>query len=234
MDVVATRLRHALVVALRRRGKLAFLRQLPAGARVLDVGCGNNSPRDAKILRPDIHYTGLDIGDYNQDVGAQDFADAYVLVAPEDFPAAILRHEGGMDAVISAHNLEHCDDPAAVLSAMIRALRPGGRLYLALPCEDSVNFPRRRGTLNFFDDATHRHLPSWSLLMDQVRAAGLNIEFASRRYRPAALFVLGLMLEPIAICMRRNAPGGSTWALYGFESVIWSRRSDVHEASADA
>jgi hypothetical protein len=29
------------------------------------VGSGNNSPRDAKGLRPDLNYTDLDVGDYN-------------------------------------------------------------------------------------------------------------------------------------------------------------------------
>jgi hypothetical protein len=58
---LATRCRHVLVTWLRPRGKLAFLKSLPPGARVLDVGCGNNSPRDAKVLRPDLIYTGLDM-----------------------------------------------------------------------------------------------------------------------------------------------------------------------------
>jgi hypothetical protein len=49
-----------------------------------------------------------------------------------------------MDAVISSHNLEHCDDPAAVRDSMVVALRPGSSLFLAFPCEESVRVPRRR------------------------------------------------------------------------------------------
>ena len=220
---LATRLRHALVSRLRSRGKLAFLRSLPAGANVLDVGCGNNSPRDAKILRPDLVYNGLDVGDYNQDDSIH-YADAYVLVRPEEFAQAIGRYEGQMDAVVSSHNLEHCQDPGAVLQAMAHALRPGGRLYLAFPCEESVRFPSRRGTLNFFDDPTHQSVPSWQAVVEQLRASGMALEVACRRYRPGLLFAIGLLLEPIGRLTSRSIPGSATWALYGFESIIWGRQ----------
>jgi SAM-dependent methyltransferase len=220
---LVTRCRHALVTWLRPRGKLAFLKSLPPGASVLDVGCGNNSPRDAKVLRPDLVYTGLDVGDYNQRDSTR-YADAYILVPPAEFANAISAHAGRMDAVVSSHNLEHCDDPAAVLSAMAAALRPGGRLFLAFPCEESVRFPRRRGTLNFFDDGTHKTVPRWEPVLNTLRVQGLTLVYASRRYRPKLLATLGLALEPLGWLLGRNMPAGATWALYGFESVIWVRR----------
>lgn len=226
---LATRCRHALVTWLRPRGKLAFLKSLPPGAKVLDVGCGNNSPRDAKVLRPDLVYTGLDVGDYNQQDSIH-YADTYVLVPPAEFANAICAHQGRMDGVVSSHNLEHSNDPAAVLSAMVEALRPGGRLYLAFPCEESVRFPRRRGTLNFFDDATHMTVPAWESVLGTLRTRGVTLEYAGRRYRPWLLAGLGAALEPLGWLLRRNMPGGSTWALYGFESVIWAKRDDAHEA----
>lgn len=221
---LATRLRHALVTRLRARGKLAFLQSLPPGARVLDVGCGNNSPRDAKILRPDLVYHGLDVGDYNQQGASIGYADSYVVVPPDQFAGALGRYEGQMDAVVSSHNLEHCLDPQAVLQAMARALRPGGRLYLAFPCEESVRFPSRRGTLNFFDDPTHRAVPSWSTVLGKLRECGLATELACQRYRPGLLFAIGLLFEPLGRLASRNVPGSATWALYGFESIIWARR----------
>lgn len=223
---LATRCRQALVTWLRPRGKLAFLRSLPSGASVLDVGCGNNSPRDAKVLRPDLVYTGLDVGDYNQQDSIR-YADAYVVVPPAGFANAIRANAGRMDAVVSSHNLEHCDDPGAVLHAMAVALRPGGRLFLAFPCEESVHFPSRRGTLNFFDDATHQAVPRWEPVVDTLRACGLTLVYANRRYRPTLLATLGLALEPLGWLLGRNMPGGSTWALYGFETVIWALREDV-------
>lgn len=220
---LAARFRQALASWLRPRGKQAFLKSLPPGARVLDVGCGNNSPRDAKILRPDLHYTGLDVGDYNQQDSIR-YADAYVVVPPAEFAAAIAADAGRMDAVVSSHNLEHCDDPAAVLRAMAAALRPGGRLFLAFPCEESVRFPKRRGSLNFFDDATHREVPSWEGVLATLRTANVTRLYACKRYRPLLLATVGLVLEPLGRLLGRNMPAGSTWALYGFETIIWGQR----------
>ncbi|WP_332826375.1 class I SAM-dependent methyltransferase [Ramlibacter sp.] len=220
---LALRCRQEAASWLRRRGKQAFLKSLPAGARVLDVGCGNNSPRDAKVLRPDIFYTGLDVGDYNQQDSLR-YADAYAVVPPADFAAAIAAHAGTMDAVVSSHNLEHCDDPAAVLRAMAAALRPRGQLFLAFPCEASVGFPRRRGSLNFFDDATHQAVPRWEPVVQALRAGGVTPVYATRRYRPVPLAAAGLLLEPVSRALGRNMPAGATWALYGFESIIWGRR----------
>lgn len=220
----AQRCRQLLVLWLRRRGKQAFLRSLPHGAAVMDVGCGNNSPREAKSLRPDLHYTGLDVEDYNQQHDPHLYADAYLLVPRADFARAIAAHEGRLDAIVSSHNLEHCDDPAAVLAAMVGALKPGGRLFLAFPCEESVQFPSRRGCLNFFDDATHQRVPQWDHVQDTLRSYGLTLDYACKRYRPGLLAALGLALEPLARLLGRNMPAGSTWALYGFESIIWGRR----------
>lgn len=220
---LALRCRQEIASWLRRRGKQAFLKSLPAGARVLDVGCGNNSPRDAKVLRPDIVYAGLDVGDYNQQDSLR-YTDAYAVVAPAEFAAAIAAHAGTMDAVVSSHNLEHCDDPAAVLRAMAAALRPRGQLFLAFPCEASVGFPKRRGSLNFFDDTSHQAVPGWDLVVEALRSSGVTPVYATRRYRPATLAAVGLLLEPAARALGRNMPAGATWALYGFESVIWGRR----------
>lgn len=208
---------------LKRRGKLAFLRTLPPHARVLDVGCGNNSPREFKMLRPDLNYIGLDVGDYNQQDSIQ-YADAYVVVPPSGFAGAIAARAGQMDAVVSSHNLEHCEDAGEVLDAMVAALRPGGRLYLAFPCEESVRFPKRRGSLNFFDDATHRRVPERERVLATLRERGVTLVYVCHRYRPKILASVGLALEPLAWLLKSNMPAGSTWALYGFETIIWARR----------
>ena len=83
------------------RGKTRFTQAMPASARVLDVGCGNNSPQWFKTVRPDIHYTGLDVGDYQQIGDARQFADDYVICAPEEFAPTIERYRGQMDSVVS-------------------------------------------------------------------------------------------------------------------------------------
>lgn len=205
------------------RSKGPFLRALPRGARVLDVGCGNGSPARFRSVRPDIYYVGVDVGDYNQPSDPVEHANEYVVCPPEEFAATLETYAGQMDAVVSAHNLEHCDEPERVVAAMASALRPGGHLYLAFPCEESVNFPKRGGCLNFFDDRTHQKVPSWHKTLDALSAHGCEIVFQAKRYRPLLNCLRGLLLEPASFLRRQVIPG-ATWALYGFESIIWARK----------
>ena len=210
---------------LKRRGKAAFLASLKSGLKVLDVGCGNDSPVRFKAVRPDLQYVGLDIQDYNQSQSPSLVADGYLIATAEGFAAEIAKFPQQFDVIVSAHNLEHCNGPDAVLEAMVGALRAGGRLYLSFPCEASVRFPSRRGgCLNFHDDGTHRVPPDFRKICDYLASRRIRIDFAASRYRPAVLFVLGLLLEPLSALMNRIMTAGTTWALYGFESVIWATK----------
>lgn len=206
------------------QGKGNFVKSLPRNGRILDVGCGNNSPAWVKWLRPDLYYIGVDIGDYNQSADPRGTADEYVTCSADDFAQTIEQYGGRMDGVLSAHNLEHCNEPERVLNAMADALAPGGRLFLSFPCEASVRFPKRAGCLNFFDDGTHKAPPSWRGTVETLRAKGCDISFQARRYRPMPLLLKGLVLEPWSAYRRRVVKGGATWALYGFESVIWATK----------
>jgi SAM-dependent methyltransferase len=221
----ATALLGALGPVLRPHGKEAFLRGLPDRARLLDVGCGNDSPARAKACAPTLHYTGLDVGDYNQHAGSIAAADEYLITTPEQFAATLEGFAGRFDAVVSSHNLEHCNEPARVLAALCGALAPRGRLYLSFPSEASAHLPRRpRNTLNFFDDPTHAQIPRLAEVLPALGSGGLSITFLARRYRPPIPWLAGLLLEPVSFLSRRSMPLGSTWALYGFETVIWAER----------
>jgi SAM-dependent methyltransferase len=143
-------------------------------------------------------------------------------VPVDDFNASLGRMAGRFDAVVSAHNIEHCDDPDLTLTAMMAALKPGGRLFMAFPTEASVRFPHRRGTRNFFDDPTHKTMPSFAGLRDRIFGAGFRIDVAVRRYRPLRYVLAGLRNE-IPSRLRKEVLFG-TWALYGFESIIWATR----------
>jgi SAM-dependent methyltransferase len=209
-----------------RRKKRAFISQIPPSAYFLDVGCGSLSPKFTKSLRPDIYYVGVDIGDYRQSPDSIAMADEYIITTPELFANTVEAcGRARFDAVISSHNLEHCHEPERVIEAMCAVLRPGGQLFLAFPCEASVNFPSRKETLNFYDDPTHRKVPGWTSTLDKLANSGMRITFARRRYRPLIGVLLGLIFEPFVAPLGRQGPKASTWALYGFESVIWAQKN---------
>lgn len=217
-------LRRRIGPVLRPKGKEAFLKGLSAGARVLDVGCGNNSPLHCKQCAPDIHYTGLDIGDYNQQLGSIQAADEYILTTSAEFADKIESMAEAFDAVISAHNLEHCEDPYRTLRAMCRALKQNGKLFLSFPCEASVDFPSRRRTLNFYDDPTHTRPVILSEVQQILSESGLTVTTLKSRYRPPILFTAGLLLEPISAITRTAMPLTATWALWGFEAIVWAEQ----------
>ncbi|MGH8540325.1 MAG: class I SAM-dependent methyltransferase [Stenotrophobium sp.] len=225
LNISASRkLKNFLFTVLKSKGVNAFLMTVAPNAKVIDIGCGNDSPFRYKSQRPDIHYTGLDIGDYNQQITPLEIADQYVVVPPADFAGAIEKFQGQFDGVISSHNLEHCDDPDRVLSAMAQAVKPGGKLYLAFPCEASTGFPKRVGTLNFYDDSTHRTLLNCQKVCTFLESEGYQIDFSISRYKPKALWFSGLLLEPLSVLSGKLMPFGTTWAFYGFESVIWASK----------
>ena len=213
--------------ALRRYGKDAFVANLPNKAKIFDIGCGNMSPRRVKLLRPDIHYIGLDIQDYNQNPSTLVFANEYRVCQPEYFVSEIQNEQGSMDAVISSHNLEHCADQREVLHAMCQSLKFGGKLYLSFPSEASVYFPSRAGTLRFSDDPTHNSPPNWYEILDFLNQSGLIVIFARKRYRPFIPMIIGGILEPLSFISKYVMPFGSTWALWGFESVIWAEKPNL-------
>ena len=180
----------------------------------------------AKQCAAGIHYTGLDVGDYNQRLDSIKCADEYIVTTPAEFASMIEASVGTFDAVVSSHNLEHCDEPDRVLRAMCSALKPGGCMYLSFPSEASVNFPhRRKDTLNFFDDKTHTQPPNLAKVLAVLEDNGMKTLFVRARYRPLIPRVIGLALEPISFLAQRAMPLGTTWALYGFESVVWATRS---------
>ncbi len=208
---------------------MAFIYSIARSGKLLDVGCGNDSPEITKRARPDILYTGVDVSNYEQAHPVTDYADEYLLVTPENFAAAIEARPESYDAVICSHNLEHCLEPERVLLAMLQALKSEGILYLAFPCAASVRFPSRSGTLNFYDDKTHVYVPEFSRILNTIRQHGCEISFARERYRPWRLFMIGMVLEPVSALQKKVIRG--TWAFYGFESIIWARISSATASS---
>ena len=83
--------------------------------------------------------------------------------------------------------------------------------------------PSREGTLNFWDDDTHVRPPDYQRVLDLLAAEDVTIDFSAERYRPPARLAVGVLTEPISRVRKKVMPG--TWALYGFETVIWATRA---------
>ena len=195
-----------------------FIKVLPKNAKVLDVGCGHHSPKYFKYANPTISYTGIDIGEFDLDADDKEFAVELIFVDPADFAARIASMPATFDAIVSCQNIEHVDSPEQCLSAMASALKPGGLLYLSFPSEVTLKFPKRKGTLNFYDDPTHQWVPQPATIISQLQSEGCSLIKQTKRNRPVIGFLLGALTEPLSMISRRVF--AYTWHFWGFETIL--------------
>jgi 2-polyprenyl-6-hydroxyphenyl methylase/3-demethylubiquinone-9 3-methyltransferase len=103
-----------------------------AGKKVLDVGCGGGILAEA-MARLGAQVTGIDLSDKALRVAElhlleSKLAITYEKVTAEDYAA---RHEGEFDVVTCMELLEHVPEPASMVAACARLVRPGGKAFFS-------------------------------------------------------------------------------------------------------
>lgn len=164
----------------RRRVLLALVQaELPAGCRLLDVGCGTGAFLEAAA--PRYRVAGLDPSP--QAVG---FCHARGLSGVRQGGVeALAGLAERYDAVTFFDVIEHLDDDVGALQLARSVLTPGGRVIISVPAyrwlwshHDEINGHRRRYTAG--------------LLSQRLAAAGLRevrVGYFNARLFPAALLV---------------------------------------------
>lgn len=195
--------------------------------RILDIGCGNNSPSLTKRWFPECHYTGADIRRYNN-------SDASMAAMDEFFP---LNSDGtgyeaipqaSYDLVILNHVLEHMVKPLQTVAALCGKLKPGGYLWIAFPSVRSLGLPSSVDeTLQFCDDPTHIYLPDMVEVTNTLLANGVRVLDAGRS-REGLLTSAGDLLKfakRLALKMLTGRfSGRGLWYLLGFEDHVLGQR----------
>ena len=102
------------------------------GAAVLDVGCGGGILTEA-MARRGARVTGIDLSEKALKVAQLHLLESrlevqYESISVEDYGAA---HAGKFDVVTCMELLEHVPEPAAMVAACARLVRPGGQVFFS-------------------------------------------------------------------------------------------------------
>lgn len=166
----------------------AFAASLAPGARVLDAGAGEG--RYARFFNQQ-RYCGVDlcVGDRTWDYGR--------LNAVADIANMPFR-SGCFDACLNIVTLEHVSEPTAALREMGRALKPGGRLLLAIPHEWEVH----QSPYDFYRFTRHGIeylLEKAGFTEIKIEPAGGYFRLLSRRLLSGILFFPPLLVPVAAL-----------------------------------
>lgn len=168
------------------------------GARAIDVGCGGGilaeslaskgasvtgidvAPRVLATARLHLHESGLDI----------DYREVTVEAMAEEAP-------GGFDVLTCMEMLEHVPDPASVIEATARLLKPGGQAFYSTlnrtPMAFALGIVGAEHVLRLLPRGTHRYdrfirpseLSAW------LRRAGLEVrDIVGLHYNPLTRSVM--------------------------------------------
>jgi 2-polyprenyl-6-hydroxyphenyl methylase / 3-demethylubiquinone-9 3-methyltransferase len=114
--------------------RLEWIDQLASlkGKKVLDVGCGGGILAEAMSVKG-AQVTGIDLADKSLRVAELHLLESgekvsYEKIATEDFAA---EHPGEFDVVTCMEMLEHVPDPAAIVQACSKLVKPGGWVFFS-------------------------------------------------------------------------------------------------------
>jgi len=194
------------------------------GMRILDVGCGNNSPSRTKRYYPKCLYYGLDRI-------PQENVEDQNLAAIEQFFEIDLSNISSLsrvpdlffDCIILSHVVEHLENGTEVIAVLLQKLVKGGVIYIEFPSSKSVNFPSMKGSLNFYDDPGHVRVYRLEEIFKVLSNNGFNIMRAGTRRSLKRILFLPFYALVSLVC--HGYVGGSVlWDLFGFAEYIVARK----------
>lgn len=175
---------------------IVALLELPAGARVLDAGCGFGRTAGA-LARIGVDATGIDISEVViAEAERTNPGPRYVV---HDLTQPLPEGLGPFDAIVNVYSSfgygETIQDDLAVLKTWHGALKPGGRVVMELSdLERSIARIGPPGTVvDREDNGVHEHLfidPQTSILHVTYSFGGRSTEVLTRYYEADDLVAL--------------------------------------------
>ena len=103
-----------------------------AGKKVLDVGCGGGILSEAMAQRG-ADVTGIDMGEAPLNIAKLHALESGVSVKYQQIPVEQLAEEmpASFDVVTCLEMLEHVPDPASIIQACYKLVKPGGMVFFS-------------------------------------------------------------------------------------------------------
>jgi 2-polyprenyl-6-hydroxyphenyl methylase/3-demethylubiquinone-9 3-methyltransferase len=164
-----------------------------AGKNVVDIGCGGGILSDAmarqgaQVLGIDLAVKSLKVAQLHAlEAGTQDVQ--YREISAEDLAT---EQAGQFDVVTCMEMLEHVPDPASVVEACAKLVKPGGWVFFSTLNRNPKSFlfavVGAEYVLNLLPKGTHEYarMIKPSELADWLRAQGLNlVQMKGMSYSP--------------------------------------------------
>ncbi|WP_311943864.1 bifunctional 2-polyprenyl-6-hydroxyphenol methylase/3-demethylubiquinol 3-O-methyltransferase UbiG [Halomonas piscis] len=171
-----------------------------AGKRVLDVGCGGGILSESMAHRG-AEVTGIDLGEAPLEAARRHAAEHGVDVCYRNVAVETLADEqpGEFDVVTCMEMLEHVPDPASIVEACSRLVRPGDTVFfstlnrtpraraLAIVGAEYILGLLPRGTHDYAKFIRPSEMAAWCRRhrLDVSEQTGLTYNPLTRRYRLA-------------------------------------------------
>ena len=205
--------------------KYKFARKyLPKGVgKVLEIGIGNDSPLAFKKIFPNAEYHGIDKTlEYNLSDESKALLDEFYLIdlekksldeAPDNY----------FDYVVIAHVIEHLENGEKVINELCKKIKNNGGFYIEYPRKASARFPSMKGTLNFYDDPTHKRFYEINELVNVLEKKGFKI--IKSGVKRDLMRIIGLPFMIIKSYATLGYLRGSVfWDLLGFAEYILAEK----------
>ena len=142
----------------------------PGAIRILDVGCGGGFLSNA-LAAEGFRVTGVDVSEESLAVARRH--DASGSVSYECHDALALPHApASFDVACAMDFLEHVEDPAAVVAACARVLRPGGMFFFHTFNRTPLSWLLAVKGLEWFVRNAPRHVHVYRLFVTPAELAG--------------------------------------------------------------
>ena len=163
-----------------------------SGKHIVDIGCGGGILTEALAQRGAL-MTGIDMAEQSLKVARlhlheSDLEIDYQLSTAEAFAE---HNAARFDVVACLEMLEHVPDPAAIIDAAVRLLKPGGRLILSTLNRNPKSFALAiigaEYVLGLIPRGTHqyRRFIKPSEMAAQLRANGMRVlDISGMSYNP--------------------------------------------------